>query len=328
MPPVEPAEAAPAPSHAPSFTPEPERIERRLGVTPPGEPLPLRAALLARTRLGPVALPGWALGLSAVLAVAGVSVWLAPAGTRADEPLSRTDASAPLVPVPSAIGPALDSPRAPHSKRAPSTLLERATAGDREALDDIARRPLDKRTAAEVLAHALGRDALRHAQVRALGKRLQKSAETGIEPKDFRELFDLINDRHTSVSALAEVAKIEHSIGPDLLFHVWTATRQRTDTTRLAEELLFSRDVRGRASPALAVVLNLRDTKDCGKVRDILASALKHADRRSLVGLGRLKRRTGCGAGERGDCYACLRDSQEIEEAIKAAAAREPPTFP
>ena len=123
------------------------------------------------------------------------------------------------------------------------------------------------------------------------------------------------------------MAKIEHPIGPDLLFHVWTATRERTDTTRLAEELLFSRDVRGRASPALAVVLDLRDTRDCPKTREILASAMKHADRRSLVGLGRLQRRTGCGEGEREDCYACLRDGQEIEGAIQAAAGREPPAF-
>ncbi len=296
-------------------------------MAPPIEPVAFKPALLLRVRIGPWAIPLWTLGVAAATGMAAVAAWVMPASTGSDEAAGAANVPAAVRPAPSAMPSPADSLPTAGATRAPATLLERATAGEREALDKLGKRPLAKRSSAESVALALGREAARLARVRQLGASLRKSAGSGISRADRAELFGLINDRQTSVVALAEVAKIEHPLGPDLLFQVWTATRERTDTTRLAEELLFSRDVRGRASPALAIVLNLRDTKDCPKTRDILASAIEHADRRSLVGLGRLQRRTGCGEGEREDCYACLRDGQAIEEAIQAAASREPPSF-
>ena len=327
MPPVHPADAPATTETGPSFTPEPELIERRLGVTPPSEPLALKPALLVRAKLGPVAVPVWAFALLAAAGAAAVAVAMTPGTSDHDEALGATAASAAARLAPSALASNADSLPETKSKHAPATRIDRATAGEREALDEIAKRPPEERSSEESVALALGREAQRLDRVAELGLSLRKNADSGISQADLAELLSLVNDRQTSVLALAELVKIEHTIGPDLLFHIWTATRERTDTTRLAEELLFSRDVRKRASPALTVVLDLRDNKDCAKVREILTAAAEHADRRSLVGLGRLKRQNGCGADGSEDCYACLRDGQKIEDAIKAAAGREPPSF-
>jgi hypothetical protein len=327
MPPAQPTEDDPATHGAPSFTPESELIERRLGVATATEPLRFGSALRLRVKLGPLAFPLWALGLAAAVGAAAAAAWIAQPSADSGEELGTPTASVAGRLTPSATASPAGSLPTKDSKRGRDTLIDRATDGERKALDELAKRPPEERSSAESVALALGREAQRVARVRELGATLRKTADAGISRADLSELFGLVNDRLTSVVALAQVAKIEHSIGPDVLFHVWTATRERTDTTRLAEELLFSHDVRKRASPALAVVLDLRDTKDCAKVRGILTSATEHADRRSLVGLGRLKRRTGCGADGSEDCYACLRDGQEIEDAIKAAASREPPSF-
>ena len=158
--------------------------------------------------------------------------------------------------------------------------------------------------------------------------RLRKSKPALIEDAQVRrELLAFVNDPRTAVAALGAVATTAHSGAPDLLFHVWTATRERTDTTRLAEDLLFTKDVRANVSPALSIVLDLRDNRDCDSVRGILSRAIAHGDRRCLVALARLQGRTGCGAGQSEDCYPCLREGNELLQATDAAARRVPPSF-
>jgi hypothetical protein len=113
----------------------------------------------------------------------------------------------------------------------------------------------------------------------------------------------------------------------DILYHTWVGTSQRTQTTELAEELIYVNEVRSKASPALAVALDLRRAATCEQVAEVLPKAIEHGDRRSLHLLGRLVNRRGCGKGKREDCYPCLRDGDALADAIKAVRTREPPSL-
>jgi hypothetical protein len=91
------------------------------------------------------------------------------------------------------------------------------------------------------------------------------------------------------------------------LYDVWIGTRERTETTALASELVYSEEVKKKASPALAVVLELRQEENCEKVIELLPRAREHADRRAIGQLKKLQLRRGCGDDELDDCYPCLR---------------------
>jgi hypothetical protein len=51
-------------------------------------------------------------------------------------------------------------------------------------------------------------------------------------------------------------------------------------------------------------------------------------DRRALLPLGQLTKRTGCGPSGTRDCYECLRDEEILAMAIEGARRRPAPTTP
>src|SRR5690606_26425164 len=117
-----------------------------------------------------------------------------------------------------------------------------------------------------------------------------------------------IDDRDTALQALGMLGQTPSSAGADVLYDVWVGTRSRTETTWLAEQLVFSPEVRKRASRALQVALDLRTTEDCESLKNLLTDASDHADARSARLLARLRAKRGCGERGRDDCYACLRE--------------------
>ncbi len=124
------------------------------------------------------------------------------------------------------------------------------------------------------------------------------------------------------------MAVLEPPIGADLLYEVWTRTSVRSDTTDLARALVYSTDLRPKASAALSVALDLRVAESCEQFKAILPRALKDGDRRSAHLLLKLNGRRGCGANKREDCYACLREpSDELKATINAAKSRRPPDY-
>jgi hypothetical protein len=50
-------------------------------------------------------------------------------------------------------------------------------------------------------------------------------------------------------------------------------------------------------------------------------------DERSLARLMELTKTVGCGDDKKRDCYACLRDSSSLKEAIAAVQTRHAPRF-
>jgi hypothetical protein len=83
--------------------------------------------------------------------------------------------------------------------------------------------------------------------------------------------------------------------------------------------------VYAKASPALKVALDLRRAESCEETQKILPRAIEQGDRRSLHLLERRLRKYGCGATKKEDCYKCLRDGDELKDAIKAVRTRQRP---
>ena len=180
----------------------------------------------------------------------------------------------------------------------------------------------DEQSANHVLAQAsLASDKKRQA-AKLLRERLGRDPAAIKDKAVLVELRKVIADPRTAHEALAAVAGLPGPVSADLLYEVWTATPNRTETTDLARALVHSRDVRAKASEALAVALDLRLAEACDATGALLPRALQVGDRRSLHLLMKLKKKQGCGPKKSQDCYACLREGGELDAAINAVQAR------
>ncbi len=286
---------------------------------PPTDPNPLmddaprpgslRAALSVPVRIAGADLPLWSLlGPVLLLVVVLVAVVAVLIGSATEEgktaalgPSASAKASASAPPAPKA------PPKPALAKliegRAPETL----TVTELLQLDDA--RAEKERDAAQELRERLG-----------------KEPEAVKDKAVLRDLQKYANNPETAREALAAMAAIGGSLGPDMLYEIWTGTQARTDTTELARALLHTRDVRSKASPALAIALELRQAgEDCEKNKAILPRALKDGDKRILHLLLKLQRKQGCGPKKKDDCFQCLRGNQDLDSAISAIKARKAP---
>lgn len=183
----------------------------------------------------------------------------------------------------------------------------------------------DGQSADAVLAQAIMASEKKRQVAKLLRERLGRDPAAIKDKAILVELRKLIADPQTAHEALAAVAELPGPLSADLLYEVWTATPNRTETTELARALVLSRDVRARASEALAIALDLRLAEACDSARALLPRALQAGDRRSLHLLLKLKKKQGCGPTKNQDCYACLREGGELDAAIKAVQTRRAP---
>lgn len=157
-------------------------------------------------------------------------------------------------------------------------------------------------------------------------ERLSRDPSAWRDRAALAELRKLVADPNTAPAALAAAAELPGPAGADILYEIWTATPNRTATTELARALLHSKDVRAKASEALSIALELRLAETCAANRELLPRAQQVGDRRAFSVLSKLSRRQGCGPNKQQDCYACLRDGMDLEEATKATKARRAPS--
>jgi hypothetical protein len=286
------------------------------------------AAMAVRVRFMGGEVPLWSL-LAPVVIVAALSAALAAAAaSHAPEQqesggvLARASASALAVAEqPSgsparAASPAVAPPGAASSANAPS--------GPAEGFD----LPPGSYAAKDVLALAAKRSERELASARTLAAALERDPGAVQEPRTLAELRRLSENPDTAKVVLESMAQLPAPLAADFLYEVWTGPAERNDVTELSRALLFSKDVRPKASKALSVALDLRLADTCEKTSQVMPRAITDADRRSLHLLIRLQRKYGCGANKRLDCYPCLRGGDALESAIKAAREHpEPRTF-
>jgi hypothetical protein len=223
-------------------------------------------------------------------------------------------------------------PSAAPSAAPPPTPLELAASGDYKMLDELKARAADQRTAEETLALARGRSHNKSAALEGFGKEIKKNADLVKDKNQLQRLRDFLNDRETTNQAAALIVDLPGTLGPDLLYDAANA-KGHGETAQLADDLLATKEVRAKASPALTVALDLRKAEKCEEFKDLLSKAAEQGDRRAIPSLAKLTKKKGCGDNKQGDCFECLRplekDKEAIDlvDAIKAAQKRPAPKF-
>jgi hypothetical protein len=194
---------------------------------------------------------------------------------------------------------------------------------------DLEGKPLDSLNASELLRLAEARAAQREQAAQAVCSKVEASPALLGEKATQSDLLHLVADPATSHEGLATLAKLDSPIATDLLYEVWTGTTARTEATELAHQIVYTKDVRAKASPGLAVALDLRAATTCEDTKAVLPRALKDGDRRSVHLLTKLLAKRGCGAKKNEDCFACLRaDTDDLMATIKATKTRRGPSYP
>jgi hypothetical protein len=149
--------------------------------------------------------------------------------------------------------------------------------------------------------------------------------------KDPGLLTDLL-DASEDAKAFRVVLNLAESVlgrhGVDLLWEIWERERYLPDRKEQAEKVskklvILSR----RASPSLRTAIELTFTTSCEKLLPVVERAIADADKRSLPRLLELAKKTGCGAEERDDCFPCLRDGQQLEQAVSTARKTPAPSL-
>jgi hypothetical protein len=291
------------------------------------------AALKQRVRFAGGEVPLWSLVTPLVLLVALGAAFAAAAVTSAADPGAAQAAlkpapepsvsAAPVLPVPLPAPPVVSA--SADEKPKPLSLLERVASGEDSAVKELSAKPALELRVEEAIALSLGQSAQDARSARALRERVDHDPGLIKDPEVLAQLRRYADDPETAREALAAIANVPGPISPDLIYEVWTATASRTTATDLARSLIYSKEVRAKASKALSVALELRDADTCEKNRDLLPTATADGDRRSSHLLNKLTRKYGCGPNKRQDCYACLRDGKALDDAIKAVKARREP---
>jgi serine/threonine protein kinase len=138
----------------------------------------------------------------------------------------------------------------------------------------------------------------------------------------------LLKDTQDEAFALLE-AKMGGR-GIDILYDIafGTSGRLYPQAAARAKRSLETADVRGRASPALAVLLDFRDAKTCEDRRSLLERARDQGDARMLMALQPYESTRGCGFIGRSDCFPCMHRDRllwEAKSSIEDRSARSSP---
>jgi hypothetical protein len=333
LPPVdsEPAEATEITALGNVLPPSDPPLRAPVALRAPGLPMmslppapSVLTALKQRVRFAGGLVPLWSLVSPVVVLLALGSAFVTAAVSRPDAPAPATAISAsaqPLAPLPSASA----SSVADTTTDAPAPALAPAlpaTSIDTEALE--ARRA-EELTKDEALALASTRRQREVARVALLRQKLTRDPGLFKDAATLAELRRAAEDPLTAPDALGAMAEAPGPLSADLLYEMWTGTVVRNGATELARSLVFSKEVRAKASPELAIALDLRVAETCEQNKQLLPRVLDKGDRRSLALLAKLARRFGCGPNKRLDCYSCLRDDKAVDDAMIAVKKRREP---
>ncbi|HLK41379.1 MAG TPA: protein kinase, partial [Polyangiaceae bacterium] len=112
--------------------------------------------------------------------------------------------------------------------------------------------------------------------------------------------------------------------GIDILYDVayGASGRMYPQAAARAKRSLAQEDVRGRASPALSILLDFTEAKGCETKHDLLDRARLQGDARLLAVLQKYQSTRGCGFLGVTDCYPCLHRDQSLRDAMTAIEER------
>lgn len=211
----------------------------------------------------------------------------------------------------------------PGSKR-PTTLTERAEAGDGDALFKITNMSPNDRSAALTLALERGYQAQKQNEFKEFTRQLE--APGGMATANLTTRFlSYATSPETMLAAFAHLLTWPGATGPDVLYAVWEKAPGGNRAASLAQQLLHSPDQRTKATPALITALDLRSATSCEDYLRVLPAVQRDGDQRCSATLRALKHTDGCGDDGQQDCFACLREGPMLDNALTAINKRIPP---
>ncbi len=280
--------------------------------TSPSSPEPILAAPAMPTvpTPAPYGVPLWVVvtvGLVCLGLGLGVSFMLRPTAPAA-EASGRPSASAPVDP-----------------PKPEPTLLERASEGDPKGMEELNAIALEQRTIPQMVALARGRGV----EKRLALDHMKKTVGDTPDKESAKRLMQFAQDGETAREALALIASLPGSVGVDMLFELSNAKATPAEMALFATQLLSTQEVRKKASPALALVFDMKEAADCEARKKLLEKAIEVGDRRLVKQVVALTKKTGCGDKKTDDCHPCLRDdnSKIIVDSLIKIQKRKPPAF-
>lgn len=198
----------------------------------------------------------------------------------------------------------------------------RASHGDLAALKALEARAPAERSVDESLALEAGHAALARDEARRLAEDVAATPALLDDPGATSHVARLALDPVVAPTLLGGLAPVPHPVVPDLLFDLAQRGEPGARAALLADDLLLG-VARGRASPALAIALDVRAARSCERVSALLPRVTELADDRVLALLERVDVRTGCGPKRADDCWTCLRGGEAEEALAEARTARE-----
>jgi hypothetical protein len=213
-------------------------------------------------------------------------------------------------------------------KKPPPTDLELAAQGDPRAVDALEKTEPVNRSIEQALALSQGRAAEKKLALSHLRSTIEKQGGTP-DAEATTRLVQFARDVDTAREVIGMFAALPGPLGPDLLYQFATDKKVPSELAKLADQLLLNKQVRPKASPALAMLLDLRDATTCEARRELLEKAPETGDRRMLGLVVSLVKKTGCGDTKRDDCNPCLRDdnSKVLRSALGKVQVRKAPSY-
>jgi hypothetical protein len=207
----------------------------------------------------------------------------------------------------------------------PTTLLERAQVGDGDALFKITNMAPNERTSALTLALEAGSRAQKLNEFDEFSKGLQTPPKE-LGPALLGRIIAYATSTETMLPTFELLSEWSGTRGPDVMYAIWEKAGS-SRAASLAHELLHSADQRAKATPALSAAVDLRAATTCDDYLSVLPAVLRSGDQRCVAALRTLKHTDGCGDDGKQDCYACLRDGSQLDEALAAVEQRLAPAL-
>ncbi len=282
-----------------------------------------------RRRLRDVPTPMLALfgGVTALLLVGGATIVLL---WSSDHPGSAVARRAEALPAPSSLssvelraptGSQTIPPQPSHASEAELVLARSSQLASVQRLAD--RYPRDSRVILE-LAQARFRNRDAAGAVGEVARALV------LEPTAVRsaEVASLLwKTAQKAESAEATFTLLEGPMGErgaDILYDLRQTEQLPRDTRERAARYFSERHYVDRASPALAVLVELGAAQTCEERHRLLERVVRDADARVLPVLEALEKTTGCGANGAVDCNPCLRADDRLSNAVGILRKRNP----
>jgi hypothetical protein len=214
------------------------------------------------------------------------------------------------------------------TKKPAPTPMELVEQGNPQALDALEKVAPAERSIEQALALSKGHAAVKRLALSHLRGTISKLGGTP-DAESTKRLIQFAKDPDTAREVIGLFATLPGPLGPDLLYEYSTDKKAQPELAKLSEQLLLNKEVRPKASPALALLLDLRDATTCEARRPLLEKAPEVGDRRMLSLVVSYIKKTGCGANNRLDCNPCLRDdnSKMLRTAIAKVQSRKAPAF-